>query len=118
MTVIRRGVSYPPTYDGSGGLVLSEDADRVEESFYEVLETLPGERVRRPLFGTPDYTFSSVANSGFIPSRIRICLIEQIYDPDAIEVKGEIGSDGKFYVYVTYYLAKIKQPPIALRLSA
>ena len=48
---IGRGLSWPLTVDQSGSLATSSGADAISSSLHMVLDTAPGERLMRPLFG-------------------------------------------------------------------
>lgn len=53
------GLSYPLQTDGQGGLKLSVGANRIHEQIREILDTEIGERIYRPLFGSPNLIFTS-----------------------------------------------------------
>ena len=55
-----QGLKYPLELDGSGGLKLSSNYDRIGEQILELLETRIGERVYRPFLGTPELLFESI----------------------------------------------------------
>ena len=46
-----RGLSYPLSVDGNGGLKLSFGIERIGQAIQEVLETRVGERVANPYMG-------------------------------------------------------------------
>lgn len=48
---IGRGLAWPLTVDQSGSLATSSGADAISSSLHMVLDTAPGERLMRPLFG-------------------------------------------------------------------
>lgn len=48
------GLSFPFKFQ-KGNLSASEDVKKVKESVYNILLTIPGERVMRPLFGSDLY---------------------------------------------------------------
>lgn len=118
--VIRRGFTYPMATDGNGSLALSTDDDYalVYEAIYSVLETRPKERIMRNRYGTPDYSFSVVADASFIPSRIRFSLTEQVADPDSFDVQGAYSEDGLMSIAVTPTINSVEQPPVRFTLKA
>lgn len=47
-----RGWAFPPAFDGrTGGALMVEQMDDVQESLHILLSTTPGERVMRPTYG-------------------------------------------------------------------
>lgn len=46
-----KGIAFPFTVDGTGGLSMSAYEENIEECIRIILGTAPGERVYRPIFG-------------------------------------------------------------------
>lgn len=96
-----RGLSYPLELNGSGGLKLSSNYDRVGQQILEVLQTRIGERVYRPFFGIPELLFETIDEytlAQTLRSQIRSILPSGV----ELEVKVALLEDGSAQITVFY----------------
>lgn len=96
--------AYPIQLDEKGQIKLSYDADCDSDSVFSVLETRPGERVERPLYGTPDFVFEGLTDAISIPSRIEAALTDQISAVQRFEVTGTVFDEGILDLSIAYYI--------------
>lgn len=96
--------AYPIQLDEKGRIKLSYDADCDRDSVFSCLETRPGERVERPLYGTPDFVFEGLANAVTIPSRVEAALTDQISTVQDFEVSGTVFDEGILDLSIAYFV--------------
>jgi phage baseplate assembly protein W len=74
------GWAFPMRLSVQGGLQLSQEAKKVEESIWIILRTGIGERVYRPDFG------SRLAELAFAPMNSETLMLTRLYVLEALEV--------------------------------
>ena len=74
------GWAFPMRLSVQGGLQLSQEAQKVEESIWIILRTGIGERVYRPDFG------SRLAELAFAPMNSETLMLTRLYILEALEV--------------------------------
>jgi len=111
-----RSLKYPLSISAAGGLEVSEDFDVYRNAIFQILETLPYERVMQPTYGTPNYVFSTVSAVGVVTERIRISLRTQLPAVD-FDVTGSLTDDGDVNITIAWTLKNIPQPEIKYRIS-
>jgi hypothetical protein len=111
-----RSLKYPLTLSATGGLEVSEDFEVYRNAIFQILETMPYERVMQPTYGTPNYVFSTVSAVGVITERIRISLTTQL-PAVGFDVSGTVSDDGVVTVAIGWTLNNIPQVEIRYRIS-
>ena len=96
-----RGLKYPLELDGSGGLKLSSNYDRIGEQILEVLQTRIGERVYRPFFGVPEMLFETI-DEYTLAQTIRSQLLASVPVIPNLEVRVSLSEDGGANIAVFY----------------
>ncbi|MGA1706912.1 MAG: hypothetical protein ACO39X_07715 [Candidatus Nanopelagicaceae bacterium] len=96
-----RGLKYPLELDGSGGLKLSANYERVGEQILEVLQTRIGERVYRPFFGVPEILFETI-DEYTLAQTIRSQLLASVPVVSDLEVQVALSEDGGANIAVFY----------------
>ncbi|NJR40954.1 MAG: hypothetical protein HC781_21595 [Leptolyngbyaceae cyanobacterium CSU_1_4] len=113
---VLRSLTYPLTLE-NGSLKLSEDFDVLKERIFQVLETVPYERVMQPTYGTPSFVFNTYPSIWIVVERVRISLTTQIPECE-FEVSGKLGEDGVCSLAISWQARQVPQPPIAYRLGS
>lgn len=80
-----RGLTYPLTLDGKGGLKTSSDLDLVKEHIYSVLETLPFERIMRAHYGLNNQVMNAI-DSTLIDLQVKRALEEEVVEVESFDV--------------------------------
>lgn len=98
-----KGLSYPLTLDGNGGLSVSYNYTRLSEQILEALETRIGERVYRQFFGIPELIFETVSED--LVSRTIKTQLESVlpFNID-LDVSVRISEEGNATIFVKYSL--------------
>ena len=96
-----RGLSYPLKLNGSGGLELSSNYDRIGEQILEVLQTRIGERVYRPFFGIPELLFETI-NEYTLAQTIRAQIEASLPIVPQLGVQVALEEDGRAIIYISY----------------
>ena len=98
-----RGLSYPLSVDGNGGLKLSFGIERIGQAIQEVLETRVGERVANPYMGVRELLFETISEEVEAQS-IKKQLISAIpyLEPNNVSVSVSLGEDGTCYIVCRY----------------
>lgn len=94
-----RGLSYPLSLDGNGGLSLSSNMDRVEQQIREVLETRIGERIYRQYFGIPEVIFETI-DENILSETIKSRILDSIPVAADINIETYLTEDGTCSVIV------------------
>jgi hypothetical protein len=111
-----RSLAYPLKLSANGGLSLAEDFDVYRNAIFQILETLPYERVMQPTYGTPNYVFTTVSAIGVVTERIRISLRTQLPAVE-FDVTGTLTDDGDVNITIAWTLRNVPQVEIKYRLS-
>jgi O-glycosyl hydrolase len=111
-----RSIKYPLSLSATGGLEVSTDFDVYRNAIFQILETLPYERVMQPTYGTPNYVFTTVSAVGVVTERIRISLRTQLPAVD-FDVTGALTDDGDVNITIAWTLQNVPQPEIRYRIS-
>ena len=111
-----RSIKYPLTLSATGGLEVSTDFDVYKNAIFQILETLPYERVMQPTYGTPNYVFTTVSAVGVVTERIRISLRTQLPAVD-FDVTGSLTDDGDVNIVIAWTLQNVPQSEIRYRIS-
>lgn len=110
------GLAYPLQFDGNGGLKTSTDSENCRDHIISWLETVVGERLGLPEYGTEDYLLSSYQNFGTVTTEISNRLSEAI--PEAlVSVTGDINGDGEALLTVEWTYQGSSQPTIVLSME-
>lgn len=110
------GWSFPLRTDATGGIGLSRDQQRIEESIRLILATSPGERPMRPDFGCSvhDYVFAPLDSStaGDIARVVRIALDrwEPRIDVEDIRVDFVDAAAGILHIDIRYTISGTNDP--------
>ncbi len=110
------GWAFPLRTDATGGIGLSRDQQRIEESIRLILATSPGERPMRPDFGCSvhDYVFAPLDSStaGDIARVVRIALDrwEPRIDVEEIRVDFVDAAAGVLHIDIRYTISGTNDP--------
>jgi hypothetical protein len=96
--------AYPIQLDEKGRIKLSYGMECDRDSIFSTIETRPGERVERPLYGTPDFVFEGLTDAISIPSRIEVALTDQISTVQKFEVAGTVFDAGILDMTIAYFV--------------
>lgn len=96
--------AYPIQLDEKGRIKLDYDVECDSSAIFSTIETRPGERVERPLYGTPDFVFEGLTDAVSIPSRIEAALTDQISTVQKFEVTGAVADAGILDVAIAYFV--------------
>lgn len=114
MTITLRGLSYPLRLNGSGGLSISSDVDRLREQIMEILTTRFFERVMRNEFGTDYFIFESPAK-GAIEASLNQALQSQLDSEIEFAITVEPDESGSFFILIQWWSEGV--PEQSLRLN-
>lgn len=101
---MRSTFAYPIGLDEKGRIKLSHDVDCDRDSIFSTIETRPGERVERPIYGTPDFVFEGLTDAVSIPSRVEVALADQISTVQKFEVVGTVADEGILDLSIGYFV--------------
>jgi hypothetical protein len=113
---VLRSLTYPLALE-NGSLKLSEDFDVLKERIFQVLETMPYERVMQEQYGTPGFVFNTYPSIWIVVERVRISLTTQIPECE-FEISGFLNEDGVCSLNIQWLARQVPQPAIAYRLAA
>lgn len=100
---VLRGLSYPLSLDGRGGLSISSGYDRIAQAITEVFETRIGERIGNPYFGVSELLFETISEEVEAQSIRRQILNAIPYlSEERLAVRVSLGEDGTCYVLAAY----------------
>lgn len=98
-----RGLSYPLSLDGRGGISISYGIDRIGQAIQEVFETRIGERIGSPFMGVRELLFETISEDVEAQSIKRQLLSAIPYlAEDKLFVNLSIGEDGTCYIVARY----------------
>lgn len=111
-----QGFKYPLEWDGSGGLKLSANYDRIGEQILEVLSTRLSERIYRPFFGLQEMMFETI-DEYTLSQSIRSKILAFIPLISELDVRVELDEAGNASIVVLYSVEGSEQAQVRYSFS-